>query len=62
MRPGARLAPLVVMACVMGTSRGTPPLSLCLLVSQPDEAVPEEAPRRPPREAWPLARVLGLCW
>src|SRR3954470_24876193 len=29
-------------------------------MSQPDEAAPEEAPCRPPREAWPLARVLGL--
>src|SRR4051812_16418519 len=29
-------------------------------MSQPDEAVPEEAPCRPPREAWPLVRVLGL--
>ena len=29
-------------------------------MSQPDEAVPEEVPRHPPREAWPLARVLGL--
>src|SRR3954468_23143478 len=29
-------------------------------MSQPDEALPEEALCRPPREAWPLARVLGL--
>src|SRR3954469_23830732 len=29
-------------------------------MSQPDEAAPEQAPCRPPREAWPLARVLGL--
>src|SRR3954464_8442401 len=29
-------------------------------MSQPDEAVPEEVPCRPPREAWPLARVLSL--
>src|SRR3954471_17757892 len=29
-------------------------------MSLPDEAVPEEALCRPPREAWPLARVLGL--
>src|SRR3954471_15433733 len=29
-------------------------------MSQPDEAAPEEAPCRPPREAWPLARVLSL--
>ena len=26
-------------------------------MSQPDEAVPEEAPCRPPREAWPLTRA-----
>ena len=41
------------------------------LVSQPGEAAPEEILRRPPREAWPLARVLGAslvrmgrmaCW
>ena len=31
-----------------------------VLRSQPDVAVLEEAPCRPPREAWPLARVLGL--
>ena len=30
-------------------------------MSQPDEAVPEEAPCRPPREAWTLARVLSLA-
>src|SRR4051812_33192235 len=29
-------------------------------MSQPEEAAPEEALRRPPREAWPLARVLSL--
>ena len=37
------------------------PLALIspLLVSQPSEAVPEEVLCRPPREAWPLARVLN---
>src|SRR3954468_6515505 len=29
-------------------------------MSQPDAGVPEEAPCHPPREDWPLARVLGL--
>src|SRR3954466_2554949 len=29
-------------------------------MSQPEEAAPEEALCRPPREAWPLARVLSL--
>ena len=31
-----------------------------ILVSRPDEAVPEEASRRPPREAWPLMSVLSV--
>src|SRR3954462_5954679 len=30
-------------------------------MSQPEEAAPEEALRHPPREAWPLARVLSLA-
>ena len=44
-------------------SRG--PREVCLalisppLVSLPGEAAPEEVLRRPPREAWPLARVLS---
>ena len=29
------------------------------LASKPGEATPEEVLRRPPREAWPLAIVLG---
>ena len=29
------------------------------LVSLPGEAAPQEVLRRPPREAWPLARVLN---
>ena len=42
-----------------------------LLVSLPREAAPEEVLRRPPHEAWPLARVLDAllvkightaCW
>ena len=42
-----------------------------LLVSLPGQATPEEVLRRPPREAWPLARVLDAllmkmgrtaCW
>ena len=38
------------------------PLALIsrLLMSQPSEATPEEVLCRPPREAWPLARVLSL--
>ena len=35
-----------------------PALISPLLVSLPGEAAPEEVFRRPPREAWPLARVL----
>ena len=30
------------------------------LASLPSEAAPEEVLRRPPREAWPLARVLSV--
>src|SRR3954463_14472980 len=30
-------------------------------MSQPEEAMPEEVLRHPPREAWPLARVLSLA-
>ena len=48
-----------------------PALISLLLVSQPGEAAPEEVLCRPPREAWPLARVLDAllmkmgrtaCW
>ena len=35
-----------------------PALISSLLVRQPNEAAPEEVLGRPPREAWPLARVL----
>ena len=35
-----------------------PALISPLLVSLPDQATPEEVLRRPPREAWPLAKVL----
>ena len=31
------------------------------LASLPGEAAPEEVLLRPPREAWPLARVLSVC-
>ena len=30
------------------------------LMSQPGEAAPKEVLRHPPREAWPLARVLSV--
>ena len=47
------------MAYITGTSRGAPCLDLSALPSHPGEAAPEEVLRRPPREAWPLARVLS---
>ena len=49
MRAGARLA-LVVMADVVGTSRGSLALISPPLTSQPGEAAPEEVLHRPPRE------------
>ena len=48
---GARLVS-IVMACVTGSSRGTP-----ALISLP----PREPAHHPPREAWPLARILSSC-
>ena len=40
----------IVMAHVIGTSRGLPGLDLSAPVSQPGEAAPEEVLCRPPRE------------
>ena len=61
MRAGARLVS-IVMAQVIE------PREVCLalisppLASQPGGAAPEEVLCRPPREAWPLVRVLDACW
>ena len=52
----ARLA-FVVMACITETSRGVPCLDLSAPVVM---AAPEEVLHHPPREAWPLARVLSV--
>ena len=62
MRAGARLAPAWSRSAWLTSLE---PREVCLalisppLVSLPGEAAPEEAWRRPPREAWPLARVLN---
>ena len=61
MRAGARLT-LVIMADVVGTSQGSLALIFPPLASQPGEAAPEEVLCRPPHEAWPLMRVLNVCW
>ena len=59
MRAGARLA-LVVMAHVIGTSRGLPALISPPLASQPGEAAPEEVLCRLPREGLkPLLVKMG---
>ena len=57
--PGARLIS-IVMAYVTRTLRVCAALNSSPLTSQPSGAAPEEVLCRPPREAWPLAKVLGL--